>query len=41
MDDHALHRRSRYCLQAVRTAKKLKFHSKHFIKMNGKQRITM
>ena len=45
MYDHTLHPERkhfcRYCLQAFRTAEKLKFHIKDCFKTNGKQTIKM
>ena len=45
MDDHTLHcgrkHFCRYCLQAFRTAEKLKCHIKNCFKINGKRTIKM
>ena len=45
MYDHKLHRGRkhfyRYCLQAFRTAEKVKCHIKNYFKINGKQTINM
>ena len=45
MYDHALHRGRKhfcyYCLQAFRTAEKLKCHIKYCFKIHGKQIIKM
>ena len=45
MYDHTLHRRRKhfscFCLQAFRTAEKLKCHIKDCFKINGKQTIKM
>ena len=45
MYDHTLHRGRKHfcrcCLEAFRTAEKMKFHIKDYFKINGKQTVNM